>query len=199
MPDAERARRYRERKKAEAAARRGPDGRVGQGNLVSVKHGAFSPALTGERAREIAAEWLSSAACPADAADDPYLVRAVWAVARAEARLERLCSYADLIEAQLGDDAMEEFLTDVTAVTGSEQSEGPPQNRASKDVQQLVRARESLSRAIDRHEARAASLRDKLWKRIAAGGQGTSKRVNAALVMAELDAAERAAGRDRTG
>ena len=62
-----------------------------------------------------------------------------------------------------------------------------------------MRARESLSRAIDRHEARAASLRDKLWKRIAAGGQGRTVRVDAALVMAELDAAERAAAHDRTG
>ena len=66
--------------------------------------------------------WPASPACPADAADDLYAGARFWAVARAEARLERLCAYADLVEQQLGDDAMEEFLTDVTAMTGDGES-----------------------------------------------------------------------------
>lgn len=191
LSNAERQARFKARKRAERAAGRGRGKPLEPGHLASVRHGAYSGRLTGDRAREIADMFCRSAACPPDAGDDLTLMTAIAAWARAEARCERLNDYAAVIEAQLGDDAVPEMLTEVTEITGAESSTGPPQARTSKDVQSLVRQRESLSRAIDRQEARARSLRNDVWKRLEAHGDGR-KAVSLTLLFEQDAAAEQA-------
>jgi hypothetical protein len=118
-------------------------------------------------------------------------VLAVRAWAHAEAQCERFRAQADLLDAQLGEASLEEMLTGVVMTTGAETSEGPPQARARKDVESVVRERESLARGMHRAEMAAHTLRTAVWKRIALHNAGR-RGPNLALIMAELDAEDQA-------
>jgi hypothetical protein len=104
-------------------------------------------------------------------------------------------AYQDILEQQLGDDAFAKMLTEQTDTTRTETRPA----MGALAAEERVRQRESLARAIHRAEGRAHTMRTTLWKQLAIHGQGRGKRQNAALVMAELDAAERAAGLGSTG
>ncbi len=158
------------------------------GNQLALTHGARSPVLTGVRAREIADAFTRSAGCAPDAADDPLLMSAIAAWAQAEAEVERLRDYRSVLEAQLGDDAVAEMITEETATDRTEirPAMGSMQGR------DLTRSRESLDRAAHRAEMRAHTLRTALWKRLAAHNAGR-KGPSLALLMAELDDDEQAA------
>jgi hypothetical protein len=186
LSSTERSRKRRDRLRAgrEGSA---PGRPFESGHQLSVTHGARSPRLTGDRAREIAAAFLRSAACPPDAAGDLLLMSSLAAWAQAEAECERYRSYADVVEAQLGDDAVAELITEETATTRSEVRPAMG-TLTGKD---LTRSRESLARAAHRAEMRAHTLRTALQKRLEAHGDGR-KTVSLALLMEEDEAAEQA-------
>lgn len=178
-------RRHRERKKQAEAAGRGQGKPFEPGHQVSVRHGAYSQRLTGERAREIAGTFLASAACPSDAADDLTLMSAIAAWAHAESECERLRGYRDVLESQLGDDAVAEMLTEVTETTRVETRPA----MGSMQGKDLTRTRESTARALYRAEMKLRTMRTDLWKQLDKHGTGRQP-FSLALIMAEQDEAE---------
>jgi hypothetical protein len=158
------------------------------GNQVGMRHGAFSARITGPRAAEIAADFMASPRCPPRADDDPVLMSALAGWAQAEAECERLRDYRDVLEAQLGDDAVAEMLTEVTE---SRESEVRPA-MGTMNRESLIRQRESMSRALYRAEMKARTMRVDFWKQLDAHSKGPG-RFDMALVMAELDDEEQAA------
>ena len=154
---------------------------------MSVTHGIRSRALTADRAQELAAEFIRSPACPDDAGENPLLMSAIAAWAQAEAECERIRDYRGVLEAQLGDDAVAEMMTEETQIRETEVR--PPGATMTRDG--LSRQRESLDRTAHRAEMRAHTLRTALQKRLEAHGTGR-KTVSLALLMAEDDAAEQA-------
>ena len=164
-------------------------GRLQPGHRLSVTHGATSAALTGPQARQIAEAFLASPECPADARESPTLMAAVRGWSEAEAEAERLRDYRDLLEAQLGDDAVAEMLTEETETTRAETrpAMGTMQGR------DLTRTRESTARAMHRAEMKARNMRNDLWKRLAVHNAGR-KGPSLALIMARMDDEEQADG-----
>ena len=143
-------------------------GRFGAGNVASLRHGAFSARVTGPRAKEIAAAFLSAPSCPEGAAEDPLLMDAVMAWAEAAAEVERLREYRDRLDESLGAGAVDAALTEVT--TGEETEVRPAMGEVRRES--LSRQRESLSHALHRGEIRLRTMRNDLWKRIGASGAG---------------------------
>lgn len=109
---------------------------------------------------------------------------AVLAWAQAAAEVERLRRRQDELDAQLGDGAVDEALTEVTQTAETEDRPAMGQVRRES----LTRQRESLSRAVHRAEMRLRTMRVDLWKRMAA--EPGRKTFSMALLMAEQDEAE---------
>lgn len=141
-------------------------GRFGPGNVAALRHGAWSARVTGPRAKEIAAAFLSASNCPEDATADPLLMDAVMAWAEAAAEVERLREYRDRLDESLGAGAVDASLTEVT--TGEETEVRPAPGKMRRES--LSRQRESLSHALHRGEIRLRTMRNDLYKRIGASG-----------------------------
>ena len=126
-----------------------------RGNLVGLRHGAFSQRLLAPLAEAIAQEQLERQDCPLWLKDPSYS-RALMAWARAEAELVRLYARQDELEHLAGDeDPVDAALTDVTE---TEETENRPAMGSLTRVS-VMRQRESLAKAIHRSETRARSLR----------------------------------------
>jgi hypothetical protein len=138
----------------------------------------------GPRAAEIAQAFVSSQACPDEARDDPLLMDAILAWAHAVAEAERLRAYRDVLDEQMGADAVAEFLTETTEAVEDVSRPMPGAEKRSS----LIRQRESLGRALHRAESRARTLRNDLRKHLA--GQAGGRAIDLAAYWAER-AAER--------
>lgn len=97
------------------------------------------------------------------------LMDAILAWAQSVAECERLRAYRDVLDEELGEAAIEAYLSEVTEL--SETVDRPAMGAERRES--LVRQRESLSRALHRAEMRLRSMRNDLWKRLgsSSGGQ----------------------------
>jgi hypothetical protein len=190
LSHAERQARYKARKKAERSAGRVVPGRPFEsGHQMSVRHGAFSPAVTGPLAQRYASEFASSPSFPADGREDLVLMDAVTAWAFCRAEVELLRQRRDVLDAELGAaGAVDASLTEVTRA--SETEVRPPGSTMTRDS--VIRQQESLARAAHRSEVRLRTLRIDLWKLLEASGKGR-KGPSLALIMARMDDEEQAA------
>jgi hypothetical protein len=190
MPDAERARRYRERKKA-ALAGRGPGKPFEPGHQLSVRHGAYSDRMRAPLAEQLASDLLADPEAP-EYLRQPRWRYAVRAWSYAEADLLLLQARRDELIRQEGPD---EPLVEETDL---EESETRPAMGAMSRVSRS-RQRESLQRALDRADSKARGLRADLGLSPAAAGRlgrdiANTGRLDLALRWAEEDARESEGG-----
>jgi hypothetical protein len=125
--------------------------------------------------------------------EDPVLMDAIVAWSEAAAECERYRAYRDLLEAQLGDDALPELLTEQTETTRTEVRPA----MGTMSGRDLSRQRESVARALYRSEMKLRTMRNDLWRQLRLHNAGR-KGPSLALLMAELDDADQA-GLDGAG
>lgn len=113
----------------------------------------------------------------------------ILAWAQCGAEVERLRAYRDVLDAQLGEGSVEEWLTEVTAL--SETVVRPAMGAEKRES--LTRSRESVAHALHRAEGRLRSLRNDLWKRLDAS-PAPRKRLDAAVYWADRWESKQAGG-----
>jgi hypothetical protein len=153
-------RRHRERLKAEQAqaqAERGPRGRWAPGNVTSqhaaLVHGARSPQMVDELAKEIIADLLARPSCPRYLAEDPGNENLeLWGTAMAVCRLLRSALTTGNIEAAM----TEQIAEDETSTHASTLSAGSRTLRGQRRASVLDQLHRYQSQAM--HLAKALGL-----------------------------------------
>jgi hypothetical protein len=184
---AERARRYRRRKKHSTG--HGPANGSREpfqpGNEAALVHGASSERHIAPRAAQIAADLLNHQGCP------PYLKEPGYTpVVRAWSRAEAVVS---LLWDWLAEHDLDDALTDLTTVDEDEEHA-----KGSATRHTVSRRVESVLTQLHRHEVRAMNLRSRLGldplSRARLGKDITAQRLDLAQLFAQMTATDRKDG-----